>query len=38
MFKGTSFNQPLNKWDTSSLENMDSIFLCAKSFNQDINS
>ena len=32
-----SFNQPLDNWDVSNVEDMDSMFECTKSFNQDIN-
>ncbi len=37
MFEGsTSFNQPLNSWNTSAVTNMNDIFKNATSFNQDI--
>ena len=32
-----SFNQPLNNWDVSNVENMVDMFVSAISFNQDIN-
>ena len=37
MFKGAiSFNQPLNNWNTSNLDNTSEMFKGAISFNQDI--
>ena len=37
MFNGaTSFNQPLNDWNTESVTNMNLMFISASSFNQDI--
>ena len=37
MFSGAkSFNQPLNKWDVSSVNDMSSMFDEAKSFNQSL--
>ncbi len=37
MFSGaTSFNQPLNNWDVSSVTNMSGMFYEATSFNQNI--
>ena len=37
MFKdATSFNQPLNLWDTSNVQYMNSMFSGATSFNQNI--
>ncbi len=32
-----SFNQPLDDWDVSNVENMRSMFNTAKSFNQSLN-
>ena len=32
-----SFNQPLNKWDTSNVTNMYSMFFGARNFNQPLN-
>ena len=32
------FNQPLNSWDVSNVENMNSIFYCCENFNQDLSS
>ena len=34
--KATSFNKPLNSWNVSSVEYMDSMFQGATSFNQNI--
>ena len=37
MFSGaTSFNQPLNNWDTSNVESIDNMFSKAKKFNQSL--
>ena len=37
MFWGaTNFNQPLDKWDTSSVTNMEAMFWGAESFNQNL--
>ena len=37
MFKfAKTFNQPLNNWDVSNVENMNEIFEFAESFNQPI--
>jgi surface protein len=33
-----SFNQPLDNWETSSVENMSNMFLSADLFNQNLNS
>ena len=39
MFNGaTSFNQPLNSWDTSSTTDAASAFEGASAFNQPLNS
>ena len=32
------FNQPLNSWDVSNVENMNSMFYCCENFNQDLSS
>lgn len=32
-----NFNQPLNKWDTSNVEDMSNMFACAKVFNKPLN-
>ena len=38
MFAGAnSFNQPLNKWNVSNVDNMWSMFAFARSFNQPLN-
>ena len=38
MFQGTrSFNQPLDKWDTSNVTDMGGMFSRAKAFNQPLN-
>ena len=31
------FNQPLDNWDTSKVENMHSMFYAARQFNQPLN-
>ena len=36
-YNAKSFNQPLNKWDVSSVIYMEYMFINALSFNQDIN-
>ena len=37
MFWGaTNFNQPLDKWNTSSVTNMEAMFWGAESFNQNL--
>ena len=37
MFKNaTDFNQPIGDWETSSVENMDSMFFGASLSNQDL--
>ena len=36
MFGGTSFNQPLDKWDVSNVKRMDGMFMNARSFNQPL--
>ena len=33
-FKATSFNQPLNDWDTHNVKDMRAMFAWATSFNQ----
>ena len=33
-----SFNQPLDKWDTGSVENTESMFNRARAFNQPLDS
>ena len=39
MFKGAfKFNQPVGKWNTSSVKNMSRMFQDAFSFNQDLSS
>lgn len=35
-FKAYSFNQPLDKWNTSNVQNMSKMFEYARSFNQSI--
>ena len=34
--RATSFNQPLNNWNVSSVEHMVAMFGCAESFNQPL--
>jgi len=36
-FKATSFNQPLNDWDTHNVKDMRAMFAWATSFNQPLN-
>ena len=36
--RANSFNQTLNKWDTSNVTNMEGMFWGADAFNQNINS
>ena len=36
-FFAKSFNQPLNNWDVSNVENMFGMFCNAESFNQPLN-
>ena len=37
-FKASAFNQPLDNWDVSNVENMFAMFYEARQFNQDLNS
>ena len=37
-YKAIYFNQPLDKWNTSNVQDMSSMFSWASSFNQDISS
>jgi len=36
-FFAAAFNQPLNKWDVSSVINMRAMFVQASAFNQPLN-
>eukprot|EP00956_Cyclotella_meneghiniana_P031339 scaffold82036_cov82-Cyclotella_meneghiniana.AAC.1 len=36
LFKGTTFNEPINDWDVSKVERMDRMFYYAKSFSQNL--
>ena len=38
LFLGTSFNQPIAKWNVSAVTNMCEMFSGADAFNQDIGS
>ena len=37
-YEASSFNQPLQRWDTSSVTDMSWMFCGASSFNQPLNS